>query len=384
MEGKKIDSSSIKLQNRELVYRFIREHQLVSKQDIVTGLRLSLPTVTQNLYYLNEQGLIDTTRQIKNTGGRNATAYGIQSKARYAVGVSLTGHHINVVTMNLFGEIGIVIRRRESFQLDSDEYLRNIGSMVQEAIEKAEISPECLLGVGISVPGLISEDGEEVVSGFTYHFTGKRREDICKYIPYPTRLFHDSFAAGYAERRANPALKKAFYIILGTSVGGAILDEHDVDEGENRKAGEVGHMIISPGSKRRCYCGNYGCFDTFCNSMVLDVHTNGDLAEFFLRKKEGEPTLAKVWEKYLDDLALGIHNVRMLTDTKIVLGGYVGPYLVDDFEKLCKKVDKLNSFAIEDKAEDYLVPCESRVETIAEGSARFFIDAFLDSVLRET
>jgi hypothetical protein len=74
----------------------------------------------------------------------------------------------------------------------------------------------------------------------------------------------------------------------------------------------------------------------------------------------------------------------MLTDIKIVLGGYVGPYLVDDFERLCKKVDKLNSFAIEDKAEDYLVPCESRVETIAEGSARLFIDAFLDSVLQET
>lgn len=383
MEEKKIDSSSIKLQNRSLVYRFIRDNQLVSKQDIVNGLRLSLPTVTQNLNYLAGQELIDTSGQIRKTGGRNATGYSILAKARYSIGVSLTGHHINVVSMDLTGEISIVLRQKITFDLDSDEYLKRVGQMVEEAAEKTGISKDRLLGVGIAVPGIISENGEEVISGFAFNFTGKKKEEIAKYIPYSSRLFHDSYTGGYAEKGAYPALKRAFYICLGTSVGGAIFNADGMDQGDMHKAGEIGHMIISPSSKRKCYCGNYGCFDTFCNSNVLDDYTDGNLEEFFRQRDAGNTAFIKAWDKYLDYLAIGIHNIRMLFDTKIVIGGYVGPYVADDFEKICRKVDKFHSFAFEDKAENYLIPCKSKIETIAEGAAKLFIDEFLDEVLME-
>ena len=71
----KLSANEIKIKNRQLIYQYIRTNQQASKQDIVVALQLSLPTVTQNLEYLKEQGLIDTSQKIKNTGGRNATAF---------------------------------------------------------------------------------------------------------------------------------------------------------------------------------------------------------------------------------------------------------------------------------------------------------------------
>lgn len=374
----KIDSSRIKRQNRDLVYRFIQEHGVVSKQDIVAGLRLSLPTVTQNLNYLSAQGLIDTSQQIRNTGGRNATGYCVQEKARMAVGLSLTGHHMNAVSVDLKGGTGTILRDRIPFDLDSEQYLIRIGEMVEEIIRKDAIDPLCLLGVGVSVPGLISEDGEEVVYGKTLQFSGKTKSRICEHIPYSSRIFHDSYTAGYAEWRANPAAADAFYISLGNSVGGAIIRQNGVYEGESHKAGEVGHMILSPGSRKKCYCGNCGCFETMCSATVLDSLTEGNLADFFLLKQSGDKKAAKVWDKYLDDLALAVHNIRMLFDTKVIIGGYVGPYVTEDRDRFLPKVDRLDPYG--QRAEDYVIPCCSTVESIAVGSARIFIDEFLEGI----
>ena len=60
MEREKLSANEIKIQNRQRIYQFIRENYQVSKQDVVVGLQLSLPTVTQNLEYLRNLGLIDT------------------------------------------------------------------------------------------------------------------------------------------------------------------------------------------------------------------------------------------------------------------------------------------------------------------------------------
>ena len=100
MSREKISPSEIKLKNRQMIYQYVRTNTSVSKQDIVVALQLSLPTVTQNLDYLKKQNLIDTSRKIKNTGGRNATAYTYIKEAKMAIGVYITAHHINAVAVD--------------------------------------------------------------------------------------------------------------------------------------------------------------------------------------------------------------------------------------------------------------------------------------------
>ena len=110
-----------------MIYQHIRAHGPVSKQDIVVALQLSLPTVTQNLEYLKEHGLIDDSQQIKNTGGRNATAYTYIKDAKQAMGVYISAHHMNVVALDLAGGVLGQMRRRVKFNLDDDAYLKEIG-----------------------------------------------------------------------------------------------------------------------------------------------------------------------------------------------------------------------------------------------------------------
>ena len=146
-----------------MIYQHIRAHGPVSKQDIVVAVQLSLPTVTQNLEYLKEHGLIDDSQQIKNTGGRNATAYTYIKDAKQAMGVYISAHHMNVVALDLAGGVLGQMRRRVKFNLDDDAYLKEMGEAVEKVKEDAGITDEGLLGVGISVPGLMSGAGSRVV-----------------------------------------------------------------------------------------------------------------------------------------------------------------------------------------------------------------------------
>lgn len=378
MSQKTIISNDIKIQNRQKIYKFIRNQGSVSKQDIVVGLQLSLPTVTQNLQYLEEQGLIDTSRKIKNTGGRNATAYSYMKKAKRAIGVYITPNHINAVAVDLSGNVIDKTKERVKFNLQDDNYLRKVGQAVEQVKQMAAIPDEDLLGVGIAVPSLVSDDGEDVNYGMTLNFKGATRKLISTYIPYPTRMFHDSFVAGYAEVWIDKRIQNAFYISLNNSVGGAVVVGKDIYPGDTNKSGEIGHMVIEARNGKQCYCGRYGCLDTVCNASNLDNYTDGNLEEFFRLLKEGDEKAVGLWDEYLDYLALAIHNIRMLFDSIVILGGYVGAYIDEYMDVLYARVNERNSFG--DKAEDYLIPCKYKVEATAAGAAIIFIDDFIEAV----
>lgn len=366
------------MRKSQWIYEYIREQQSVSKQDIVLGLKLSLPTITRNLQYLEELHLIDTSDKIRNTGGRNAIAYSYVKNARAAIGVYLSRNHINCVSVDLSGDVIQAVRKKQVFDLDNEDYLKQIGETVEEIKEKSKITDEYLLGVGISVPGLVSEDGETVIYGRTLDFGGTTRAQIAKYIPYRNRLFHDSIVAGHAELWRQDKIQNAFYINLSNNVGGAALINNMIYEGNGQKGGEIGHMTVVPEGGKLCYCGQRGCFDTVCSSSVLDQHTDGNLEQFFELLEEKEEAACALWDEYLNNLSLAIHNLRMLFDSDIVLGGYVGAYIEKYMEDLCDRIDRRNPF--KDSARDYLVPCKYKVEAAAAGAAIYFIDEFFDSI----
>ncbi len=378
MSIEKIGANEIKTKNRRMIYNYIRERGSVSKQEIVVDMQLSLPTVTSNLDFLKKEKLVDTAGKIKNTGGRNATAFSYVKNARMAIGVDITANHITAVAVDLSGNIVNMERRRIEFDLEDDAYLREIAEVVECVKTGAAIADENLLGVGISVQSLISDDGENITYGMALNFARTKREEIAAYVPYRNRLVHDSYAAGYRETWTNKEFQNAFYISLSNSVGGSVIIDDAIYEGNTHKGGEIGHMAVVPSGGETCYCGKCGCFDTVCRAGKLAEYTDGSLEEFFRVLEDGDETAKELWDIYLDHLTMAIHNVRMLFDGRVILGGYVGAYAGKYMEDICRRVDERNPFG--DRAKDYLVECRYKVEASAAGAALFFIDEFLDNI----
>ena len=374
MEHKQMTSISIKEYNRKSIFRLFREHEALSKGDIVYMLGLSLPTVTQNLTELCENGWIVESGQVKNTGGRNAKTYSLFRSAKTAIGLDITRHHITAVAVNLCGEIISTVRIPYAFAC-TDAYFQKLGAVVEQIIRDSALYPDNILGVGISLPALVTPDNESVFYGEILKITGLSRGEISKYIQYPTMLFNDANAAAFAERWKSPELDNAFYIMLSDNVGGAIIINGEVYVGNHVRGGEVGHMTIVPGGKL-CYCGQRGCVDQYCSATCLSELSGGDLEEFFRMLGDKHEAAVARWEEYLDHLATAINNVQMLFDCQIVLGGYVGGYIEEYITELQDRLAKRHSFVVDGS---YLKPCRYKRDALAAGAALNFVQRFIEA-----
>ncbi len=364
----------LKLENRNRVFNKILEAESISSSTLSYELQLSRPTIKQNLTELLEHGLIYESGSIGYTGGRRARTYSVVKKSWVAAGIDITRNHITIIMIDLTGELIYEKRIRHPFSL-KDEYMRYLGNLVEEAVSSQNVDEE-VLGVGIAVPALITNDHQKIFYGEILAFTGTTVDVFAKYIPYPCRLYNDADAGGYAEISQSKELSDAFYISLSNNIGGSILIDHKVYKGEGPRSGEVGHMTIIPDG-RTCYCGQKGCFETYCNATILANLFDGDLAMFFHELENGNPKCQTVWEEYVNYLAIAVNNVRMLFDCKVILGGYVGAYLEKYLPDLKELVRKRNTF--ENNA-DYLLVCKVKKEALALGSALPFIHEFWKSV----
>ncbi len=358
----------LKWENRNRVFNEIREAGSISGPALSYQLKLSRPTVKQNLDDLLEEGYIYESGSFGHTGGRRARAYSVSALRKVSVGIDLTKNHITVIMVDLCGSMIYEKRIRRAFSL-KDDYMKLLGELVEEAVKEMQVPKEHVLGVGLAVPGLITEDHKRIFYGKILGFTGLTAEEIGKYIPYPCRLYNDADSAGYAEISQRQDMNGAFYISLSNNVGGAILIDHKVYKGEGSRSGEIGHMTVVPDGKE-CYCGQKGCFEAYCNAALLSGMCAGDLASYFEKLENKDEDCMKVWEEYLEYLAIAVNNIRMLFDCKVILGGYVGAYLEKYLPRLKRMAAKRNTF---EAHADYLSVCKVKKEALALGSALPFI-----------
>ena len=369
-------SLELKQKNRNNIYRLIHRNGCVSKQMIVNELGLSLPTVTQNLVELKEEGLVCEQGSFGNTGGRRARGYAVVPEARLSVGVDINRQHCSAVLVDLCGKILAQKREYRLFE-NTKAYYRDAASMVEALLSECSVSPDQVLGVGIALQGIIAPGGNRVAYGEILNLTGETIQRIGRDLPYPKVLLHDSDMAAFAEQWSSGLIDRAFYLSLSTNLGGALIDASAVHPEGDFGLGRIEHMTLVPDG-RRCYCGQSGCADAYCSTTVLTEATeDGRLSTFFRELEAGNEATAAVWDDYLNKLAIVLNNACMLFDCPVVLGGYLGEYLDPYMDELKRRAYRRNSF---DRDRDYLSLGTVRQEPVAVGAALQYVELFLASV----
>ncbi|MCL2034400.1 MAG: ROK family transcriptional regulator [Oscillospiraceae bacterium] len=374
MNNQSISSIEMKKMNRNRIFKYVYHNNAVSKQNIADALNMSLPTVNQNIKTLKEQGLIIETGMLESTGGRKAKALSANTPARYAVGIDITRNHVVAAVIDIYGNILRTERVRALFEKNTD-YFRYIGKTVELAIGE-DIDRSKILGVGISVPSLLSADGRTVTYSTVLDFTDGSLSSFEEYIPYKCLLSNDANAAGIAELWNHESVDNVVYLSLSSSVGGAILLNNKFYPGENNRSAELGHITIIPGGTR-CYCGQHGCVDAYCNSAVLTDTADGSLTEFFNLIKQGSAYHEQVWNTYMRHLSIVVNSLRMTFDCSVILGGQVGGCMDDYVAHFKGLAAKLNSFEANG---EYVKVCKYKMEASAVGAALQHVQPFIDGI----
>ncbi len=250
------------------------------------------------------------------------------------IGIDLGGTKTEVILLN--GNSDTLFRTRiPTIRDDYTATLEAIADLVAQAEARAGASG---LPVGVGIPGSVSRKTGRVKNANSTWLNGQPlHADLSDRLGRDVKVVNDAncLAVSEATDGAAAGCEFTFAAILGTGCGAGLAWRGQAVVGPNGVAGEWGHNPLPWTSdtelqSRRCYCGRYGCQETFlsgtglCRSyerMTGTAITGRDIAE---RANAGERAAVSVVNQYLDDLARGLAAViNVLDPDVIVLGGGV-------------------------------------------------------------
>ncbi|QOX64723.1 ROK family transcriptional regulator [Anoxybacterium hadale] len=369
-------TTDLKLINRNKVYQYIYEQDKVSKQDLVAALGLSLPTVSQNLTELFDMGLLCYSGTFESSGGRKAKKISVISDARMVIGVEIKMTHINLLDIDLKGNPSPIKRLEIAFEAN-DRYGELLAAEIDRYVEERGLDPEIILGVGISIPGVLSEDKGQIINAPTLKARYVPIESLTKFIKYDTYIENDANASAFAEQNSRKDLTTLAFLSVSEGVGGALIYNGSAYIGMNNRGAEFGHMSVVSREGKPCACGKKGCLEAYISTSVLASEKDQPVDVFFEKLKEGDDGCAELWNDYLLFLCMGINNIRTIFDCDIILGGTLARYLGDSFDDIKERLIKI---AVFDSTADYLHLSNYRSNASGIGTALHFAVRFIKSV----
>lgn len=372
-----LSNIEVKKVNRNNILQYMLKADAVSKNRIAEENRLSVPTVAQVLKELEAAGLVKEEGMFDSIGGRKAKSYCCIKDAQLALGIDITTNHVNIVIIDL--AMQILYSKRVRFRVHDDKAsYQELKEVVKRAVEESLVDSEKILGWGISLPAIIDETGSRIYAKHEQMDISYQFYDIVKdWFSFPVFLENDANSAGKAEilfSRTNE--ENTVYFSVSQSVGGAIIIGGRVFYGRSCRGGEIGHMTLVPGGKP-CYCGRSGCMNTYCSTKILSDIADDDLGKFFEGLERGEKRYTVLWETYLDNLALAVHNISMALDSEIIIGGYLGQYIGAYITPLRERVQKMNPYLTD---LSFIKPAALKYESSAIGAAAVFVEKYIAAI----
>lgn len=226
--------------------------------------------------------------------------------------------------------------------------LETMCEAIRRAVAAAKLTMTDVAAIGVATPGLM-----DIRAGLILDPPNLKpwknvpvRDHIKAAFGKPTVFQNDANAAAYGEFWVGSGkdAKSMVLFTLGTGVGGGIILDDVIVEGEHSHGGELGHLRIDmPDRGRLCGCGARGCLEAYASATNVVRRAREDMASWrgptklkqFFTANDDEFTAKDVFAlaaagdelamKVVDDtayyLALGACSVIAVVDPEMIVFG---------------------------------------------------------------
>lgn len=279
------------------------------------------------------------------------------------LGIDVGGTSIKGAAIN---DKGAVLDRFSLKVSKSDSAKKTIGALsdIINDFVKTHKYKEKISGIGIGVPGIVDFDNGNVIhspnlptwEGFNI------KEFLQKSTNLPVILNNDANVAALGESifGSGKNYHNVIMLTLGTGVGGGIILNQKIFDGNLHQGAELGHMVIRVNGKK-CGCGRKGCLEAYASATALIRETKKamkahpesllhhialenakiDARTAFLAAKQNDKVAKKIVDEYVQNLSEGILNFcNIFRPEIIVLSGGVaneGEYLFSMIREYLKE-----------------------------------------------
>lgn len=279
------------------------------------------------------------------------------------LGIDIGGTSVKI---GLITETGDIFKKWEiptNTANQGGSIVEDIWMSIQDHLKTYNIPEESLLGIGMGAPGFVN-----VETGLIYEAVniGWKNLDIVsqfrKWSNLPIYVANDANVAALGEnwKGAGHQAENLIAVTLGTGVGGGIIANGSILNGENGTAGEIGHLTVDPNGYP-CNCGRTGCLETITSATgivrqameLIKKNPQSRLAQHYQQTgnitakdvfdlaKQGDQSCDQIIHHTTDVLGLVLANIAtIINPEKILIGGGVskaGNQFIQLIEKYFQK-----------------------------------------------
>ncbi len=282
----------------------------------------------------------------------------MEYQKKYYVGIDLGGTFIKGGIVDNDGNVLISDKTPTQSDLGQEKVAQNISALALSLIEKAGLKPTDVVGIGMGAPGMIdSKTGVVIFSNNLNWRYFDVASSVSSLVGLPVKIANDANVAALGEVKFGVAknLSDAIMITLGTGVGGGIVVNGKLVEGNQSAGAELGHSVIVFDGEP-CTCGRKGCLEAYASATALirdtkramesnkqskmweigslDLVTGKTAFDYY----EKDESAKAVVDSYIKHLACGLTNfANVFRPQAIILGGGVcaqGDSLLKPVQKL--------------------------------------------------
>ncbi len=141
------------------------------------------------------------------------------------------------------------------------------------AVLEAHLSMGQICAVGLATPGTMDIPGGMLLNppNLPGWDNFPIRDRVASQLKRPTILQNDANAAAYGEYWAGTAkhVSSLVFYTLGTGLGGGVIYDDHIIEGQHSHGSELGHVILEMNNGRLCTSGQYGTAEAYVSATAL-------------------------------------------------------------------------------------------------------------------
>jgi N-acetylglucosamine repressor len=325
--------------NERLVLEALQSEGTLSRAQIARHTGISQPTVGRVVATLLAQGLLEESKARPEWWGRPGMGLRLASRTASVLGAVVGAKVCELVPAGLDG----TIREDQVRQFPTPPlYADLVEAFADHVRQFREQSPTPVLGLGISIPGLLNRREKRTVISPNVHQTDGHTlgNDLQERLRLPTAILQEEHALCLAEQVYGAARGVDDFALLDISegLGAGLVNGGRIVAGHSGLAGELGHVTVELDGKP-CGCSNRGCLETVATDTAFAALVSERLGE----KRTIEEIIPLVQagslradaevERVLQYLAVGVAAViNLFNPCKLFLYGRfldVGPDVFD-------------------------------------------------------
>jgi predicted NBD/HSP70 family sugar kinase len=353
----------------EMVVRSVR-----SRRELGRALGLSKGAVTQVVNRLLKSNLIEEGSRFNDSRrGRKTAMLKVCPDLAYFLGANLEGMAVYVCLLDCENKVIASGKHTVNPQWSTAKIVRQWMSLIENIINSAGIKPRKIAGLGIGLPGVVSQDNFRTRA---YLPPGRWVDlDIGKVLMgfgFPITAANNVICVSEYERKIGIAVGTNSFVsmLVRYGIGASIYLNGAFAVGHEITTGELGHMRVDIKGPM-CVCGHRGCLEVFASGRTWP---SGKLTTDRLLRRE----LTKR-SRYL---GIGLANLlKVFHSPVVIING-----IYNDYEDIVKPI-------LLETLEDELIGLKLNVPKIAFGepaelktsigaamrAAEMFFEGYLDN-----